>query len=336
VEKILVQSEVDKLQRSIMLLGFILFGSLSLWITKPIIATIPLQIPVIILALVFWGFTLWSLIGFWIYFAHLKVYSDKLTISNWGGFYRRIILFTDIISIKTAKISHKNVSTEECVIKTIDNKQYKIYETSYDNYSDIKKALPRKILKNVPRNKLNKNREKTIEKAFLIGSVLLFLYGIYSFYYESVNYIIDKDSLVEVAFTLEKKPTISKGKNPHLALPIKEFPNFDFHVSGAFYKASEKVVFVKNTEGGEIIYLTLNKEEYEQKLTHQSTLTFWNEHFNFFNVKIYGARTDKLVCLTTNTYINAQRQDSKIAFCLIIGILLLFLYTLRKEIKRLI
>ncbi len=95
----------------------------------------------VILILVTFGFALGALAALWIYFPHLKIYTDRLDISYWGGIYQRTIRFSDISSIHTR---HENNawmgwSSDVWIIYTNDNKKYKIenYSINEDGSIDV-------------------------------------------------------------------------------------------------------------------------------------------------------------------------------------------------------
>jgi hypothetical protein len=337
MEKPKVKSEINKVYRYITAIGVIFFGIFGYFITIASINTNSVEMAGVLISLVFWGFAIWSFIGFWIYYPDIRIYSDRLEISNYLGLYKKIILFSEISSIDTINKKNEKISWEECEIRTTDNKKYRIYETSYDNYTLIKIGLEKKKIRENHNRPVLIKKEKRAEKIIFLSFIIVSLYGMYYFYDKSRNYKIDDNSLIEVELTLDKKPEIIKGsKSSSLIMSIKEFPTFEFGIYGVAFKTSKRVEFVENTEGGEKIVLTFEKDEYEQKLTKTAELTFWNKYFSYSEIKVYGIKSQKMVFLDTESYVEETKSDSKWGYWGLLVVLIYFLYSTRKETMKLL
>jgi hypothetical protein len=70
-DKVIIQSQRDNWYRYFLIVGFLFFGWMC-YLTRSAVYQEPIDLIFLIIFLIFAGFALWSLIGFWAYFDNIK------------------------------------------------------------------------------------------------------------------------------------------------------------------------------------------------------------------------------------------------------------------------
>jgi hypothetical protein len=335
MEQPIVQSKADNFTRLIYVVAALLFGCLGYFISSKAFQQEPLELGILILSLVFWVFALWGFFGIWYYYDALKIYSDRLEVTNWGNLYQRKIYFNDIIGIEIEVKNSKYTTWEECTIRVNKGRKYRFYDKSYENYLELKKNLNQKQLKDIHKKYLIPKGTEFIENAFICFTCLL-VFAPFYLIYQYEYFTIERNSLVEIPLNLSEKSHIikrAKGSNG-LSISIVEYPKFDFSIYGTAFAAANQVDFVENTEGGKKVYLMFDKEEYQQKLSKEKEVTFWNKYFSYYRVDVYGIRDDKRTYLTLEDYITQSKSQYKSILLLFFIFILFIVFQMRKDIKK--
>jgi hypothetical protein len=335
MEQPIVQSKADNFSRLIYVAATLLFGCVGYFISGKAFQQEPIELGILILSLLFWVFALWGFLGFWYYFDTIKIYSDRIEISNLSNLFQRKIYFNDINSIEIEVKNSKYSIWEECTIRVNKGRKYRFYDKSYKNYLELKKNLNQKKIKDIYKKELMPKVAIFIGKAFIICFTCFLIFIPFYLIYQSKYFTIKKETLIEIPLTLDKKPRIvegSKGRKS-LSINIKEYPKFNFNIYGVAYSASNKVDFVQNTEGSEKVYFIFDKEEYQQKLSKEKEVTFWNKYFSYYRIDVYGIRDEKRTYLTLEDYITESKYDSNSALLWVFVAILLIIFSMRKEIK---
>jgi hypothetical protein len=333
MEQPIVQSKADNFTRLVYVITTLFFGSAGYFVSNKAFQQHPIELGILILSLVLWGGALLGFLGIWYYYDAIKIYSDRLEISNWGNLFHRKIYFNDIIGIEIEVKNSTHTTWEECTIRVNKGRKYRFNEKNYVNYLDLKKNLNQKQIKDIYKKYLMPKGIKFIENAVICFACFLVLAPFY-FMYQSKYFTIDKNTLIEIPLTIAQKPHItigSKGSNG-LSVTIKEYPKFNFNISGVAYSASNSSDFVQNTEGGNKVYLLFDKEEYQQKLSKEKEVTFWNKYFSYYKIDVYGIRDEKRTCLTLEDYLTKSKSQYEFySFALFIFIFYMF-FKMRKDI----
>jgi hypothetical protein len=319
MEKPLVESRVDKLFIGVLMLGFLLFGGLCYYI---ILATNGQygywDLTFTLMAFLF-GLPGLLCIAYLIFgYKNITVYKSRIELSRLGGFFRQSLHLNDV--------GGYYIDGEDIVIVTKKQKTHKIRNWFYTNYIRIQSELVYKIGRKTVTKPI-----MLLEKTFIV-SLLLIGVGICGYaYYQSNYFTLNHNKLTEITVTLSANPQIqNKGKgNRYLLSNTKEYPKFTFVVSGI-----DVEYFVNNTTANETIYLTINKNEYEQKLSKETPLTFWMKHNSYNQIgNIYGIRTNNLTYFTPNDYVEATKKDAKWGYVFVVVCALYLIYELQKKQK---
>ena len=331
-DKVIIQSKADNFYRFIYIGGFIFFCWIC-YLTRSAVYQEPIELIFLIIFLFFASFALWSLIGIWIYFPTLKIFSHRLEVEYFGGIYQKTIHFKDISEVRTEYKKTEHISWHELTIRYCNKQKFKIYSTSYNNFNQIDKFLSSKRGVSLIKSVASKNKNNITDKVIIASMSILGIIGLLYFFNQSNNYELKKDDLVSIDLTLERKPSIVEGSkgSKSLEMNIKEYPDFRFNISGIAFSATDKSKFIENTEGGSKIVLTIDKEEYLQKLTKTKDITFWQKHFDYKNISIYGIKDNKQTYLTVSSYEEERKRDSKWG---VIGIVGMFIYVGYELLKK--
>ena len=133
-----IQSQINQWARCVAIIGFLFGGSIGCYLFFSVMKR---EIVWILLLSLFWGGSLVSLSTFWISFPRLSVYSDRFELSNYGGYYHKIVFWKDVRDIEIVYRETEHYSWEECVIRTLSNRTYRIPEMIYTNYRELKIEL---------------------------------------------------------------------------------------------------------------------------------------------------------------------------------------------------
>jgi hypothetical protein len=318
-----------------MILAGAAFMAWLCYLSSDFLRQTPPELIGVLVFLFFVGFFLWAVIGFWTYFADITIFADRLEIRNFGRRYHKIIYFTDIIDVKIVQKHGEHESWKELTVVFGDNKKYKIYSNCYDNYGEMATFLKRK--QKVKSNKKidEADQSNRISKIIFYVSLFLCVFGLVYFYKQSQDFKVITNDLVSIEFTLNSKPSIKTGSksSEYLALDIKEHPDFSFDISGVVYDATQISNLIANTGGGDRITLTIDKEDYLQKLVQSKALTFWKKYFGFRKISIYGIKDEKQIYLSIADYETENRVTSTHGAISMLVLLLIIAYIAWAERK---
>jgi hypothetical protein len=295
----------------------------------------PIDLGELMISILLFAYVISRFVKICSYYNTFKIFSDRLEISNLGGFYRRTIYFKDIKSFETEW--NKDIITykEEYSIGLKNGQSYTLYEKSYKNYFDLKKNLNQKKIKNTVKKDRLPKRVIFIENVIIICFTCLLVFIPFYLIYQYQYFTLDRNSLVEIPLNLSKKSRIikrSKGSDG-LSISIKEYPKFDFSIYGTAFSATNRVDFIEYTERGNKVYLIFDKEEYQQKLSKEKQVTFFNKYFSYYEIDVYGIRDNKRTYLTLEDYIIQKKSDSYSALLWVFVAILLIFFLMHKEIK---
>lgn len=251
-------------------------------------------------------------------YKNITVYKSRIELSGLGGFFKQSLHLNDVRGYY--------IDGEDIVIVTQKQKTHKIRNWFYTNYITIQNELIYKIGRKIVTKPI-----MLPHKTFIIV-VLLIGIGILGYaYYQSNYFTLNHNNLTEITVTLSANPQIQKkGKgNRYLLLNTKEYPKFTFLINGV-----DVDYFVNNTTANETIYLTINENEYQQKLSKETPLTFWTKHNSYNKISnIYGVRTNNVTYFTPNDYVEVTKKDAKWVYVLVVVCVLYVIYELQKNKK---
>lgn len=319
MEKLLVESRVDKLFIGVCMLGFLFFGGFSYCITLSTNGQYDYwDLTAILIGFLFGLPGLLCITYLICGYKSITVYKSRIELSRLGGSFRQSLHLNDVRGYY--------IDGEDIVIVTKKQKTHKIRSWFYTNYITIQSELIYKIGRQTVTKSIMLPDKTPIIVLLLIGA------GICGYaYYQSNNFTLNPNNLTEITVTLSANPQIQKkGKGSRcLLLNTKEYPKFAFLVNGV-----DVDYFVNNTTANETIYLTINKNEYEQKLSKETPLTFWMKHNSYNQIgNIYGIRTNNLTYFTPNDYVEATKKDAKWIYVLVIVCALYIIYESQKNKK---
>lgn len=323
-----IQTEVNNSTRYFVLFGAFFFG----WVTymmRDALYQRPPELLHLAIFLIGPGFTIWALAGFWIYFDHIKVFSDRLEITNFRGHYNRTIYFSEIAEIRKIHKSGKYEAWDELVILLKNRKKHKIYSTSYRNYNEIETALSRNAGLPIGNGKSRNDTIKSIKISIAVLSLLFVVFATALVYlYGRMSNGVDRQDLERVELTLDDKPVIHTGRKrkKNLEIHIREYPEFDFDIAGQAYTATDAQNFVNHTQAGSRITMTLDKDEYRQKLARVEDITFWKKYFNYRDITVYEIKDQNQVYLSLRHYEHARQNDYQWGILGAFGFLIFLIY----------
>lgn len=163
-----IQAIVNHSSRYFLMFGAFLLGGVT-YMTSDAIFQKPPDLFHVVIFLACLGFTAWSLTGFWFFFDHIKVFSDRLEVANFGGRYSRTIYYSDIEKIKKSRKSRKYESWDELTLLLKNGGTYKLYSTSYRNYNEIEAVITRKTGLVIDSEN---DKNKSVKNSIIVLSVL--------------------------------------------------------------------------------------------------------------------------------------------------------------------
>jgi hypothetical protein len=247
------------------------------------------------------------------YFDTILIYSDHVLIQSIFGNTKKVIFLKDIESWTEVEKENKHSKWKELVIYTKQTK-YQLSSAIYANYPQLKSALvsgkPRDFQKQDRRSRKN-NLYLAIALSIVGGFFLYSAFLIYSREDAEVKY----SQLQTITDTITNTAEIKKGSKRNsrsIQIRLKSFPSFNFNIRGNAYYAMHANNYVANIKVGDIIRLSIMKDEYQMKLTKEKPLGFWDKTINYSSIYVYELLDRK------NTYLSLQEynQESKNDFTL--------------------
>lgn len=318
MEKLLTKSKINKLFLLVLLVGFVSFGGISYYLFQKAINQFTYWDLTFLLVSCGFGSPAFFCVAYLLLgYKNVRIFKNRVELSYLGGFFEQTVHLNEL--------SGYWIADTNAVITIITKKQKKhtIREPFYDNFYEIRSQLVYKIGRKFP------TKGKVFsEKLFIAAIVLLLSSSFLYFYYKSNYYTIKTNNLTEIVVTLAQKPMM-QSKNRGIILLAKEYPEFRFNANRYGTDA-----FISNTEAGKRVYLTLDKETYQQKLSKEKPLAFWQKHNSYNEIgNIYAVRSDKITYFTPENYIECTKKDAISGYFFVVIIALYLIYEIIKATK---
>jgi hypothetical protein len=256
-------------------------------------------------------------------FDTILIYSDHVVIRSIFGNIKKIIYIQDITIWTEVEKENKHLKWKELAIYTTQTK-YQLNSSIYTNYPQLKTALilgkPRDLQKQDRRSRRN-NLYLAVGLTIVGG---LFLYSA-SLIYSRGDVEINSSQLQTITDTITSTAEIgksSKKSSRSIHIKLKSFPAFNFNISGNAYYAMRTNDYIANVKVGDMITLSIMKDDYQMKLTKEKPLGFWDKTVNYSSIYVYELLDRKNTYLSLQGYNKESKSDSglRLPFVFVLGL----------------
>jgi hypothetical protein len=251
-----------------------------------------------------------------------EVYKDRLEVKSILGGTRKTIYRNEIISWTELAKETKYQNWIELTIFTQQGK-YKISSSTCGNFDGIKNELTK--------GKHNDyvSEARSVKQFYKYYALATFLFGCLCFwgsyhFYATKDSKLTFDQLTSITSIITTKPEISKSAKGHRSIQfeLKDYPNFEFQLSGVNYSATFVDDFVSNVNLNDTVSLDITTDEYKKKLSKEKELSYLDKSVNYRFIYIYGLRANQNTYLSLSDYNIENNSDRGLGiwFCGLLGI----------------
>jgi hypothetical protein len=166
----------------------------------------------------------------------------------------------------------------------------------------------RDYLKLAERHKRNKLLSSIALFVIALGCACLFYNG---YTHSQEDYHIKPTDISILKGQLTNKAKITSNKSSKsIHIKLKEFPGFDFVVSGKYYSTVAASSYVAGVAMGDTLYIGVLSSEYHKKITEDTPLGFWDKHLNYPSIAIYSLSDSDTEYFNVSNYNNHHRQGT--------------------------
>ncbi|MES2704545.1 MAG: hypothetical protein V4649_18035 [Bacteroidota bacterium] len=274
-------------------------------------------------------FCVFSVLSIWClrYYRTYRISTDRITVHAALGYRINTIFLKEINSWREksdlgGKPLKLTIQTQRSKIAIVglDRDEYEAITDIVTQY--IPTGLHDVIDTGAKQTRLNK-RIVVGMSAMAIGIGCVFILGgVKSIFFP------EKLSLVEFACTAASTPDVHRGKGAFIGIKAREFPEFEFHIYLGYSATNKSLEYRINA--GDSIFLTIDKDEYEKKVTKEKELSFSDKHSGYRIIELNG------ICDTANCYLSPSEYDGPTNgsfFFIPVGLVFIafILYRLKKD-----
>lgn len=289
----------------LLVIGGFLFLLLGGHLIKMALFTEYIEIPVLILGGISLAFSFAAIIS--IFYADTIVLNQsKLSIYSLFGWLKKSIFIEEIKSYMLIKKGNKDSYWIELTLYA-DNFSYKLNSESHTNFEQLRLILTHEKIENSFAKKIyDYKRNCRLGISYTIGGAL-FLLVLLSLYYDK-DLRIEPTSLHTFTATVASTRTIEKERKSKKSfrITISEIPDFEFIPSGSSYEQNEVDNILENIQKNDVVQIAVQKETYQKKILKEVPLDFWDKHFNYNKVVIYG------LIKNGNNYLDLSRRNRQV------------------------
>ena len=312
-----IKSESSNRHPNWMIFSTLFFGILTILSSKDIFINSNVNLLGLVTCLFFLCFALAS---FYYVIQKTEIEISKGKIISKKRFRKKVI--HNIRGFKEERSENDNRIGKKLIFKT--EKGFFVIDYSYLNYSEISKLA---------KNNFRKLNDKDFKKydfqqslffriSFLLISFLFF--GIFINQQMKTFDQFEKE-LQTTQITLLANPIIestigSSGSN-YIRIPVEEYPEFIFKISGNEYVACRKTILT-DLKKGDKINIRLKRDDLELKLLKTDEPFFWTTHLHWNKIKIYQLEYENIEYLNFNQLEKIMESDRSLRwFFLLLGLL---------------
>lgn len=254
----------------------------------------------------FISFLIW-IIYYVISIPKIYVYSSKIEIHKFLGTYKLTILFNEINSWVIREKESKQGNYENLYLVINENEIYKISSFEYSNFYEIKS----KIVKNKPKN--NNLKNKLEQQDNLKFSIIFTLLGVIFIYLATQFYQDTSLTLKDVWVikgNLSEDIRLERGRrSKSLVFKLENLNDFEFKIGSLALKETFYEDLMKDLKRGDEIYLTIEKEEYQKKISKKTQMTFLDKYFHYEKIDVVSVESKNFSYLTLSDFNKTHKNN---------------------------
>lgn len=256
-------------------------------------------------------------------FNKITIENKTLTVSSLFGRKKKEI-YLPLIHYWIERTKKDKYSTWYELTVFNDTGKHMISSYLYSNYDEMKSALVNYGYRNVEKEQLieRKKGKRASIILFSIGVALLSLCMF--FYFKKPKPDIVSAQLKMISGLLDNEPKVIKGSKGErsLELELKNYPEFEFKISGSTFSATYAEDFVNNVKIGDSIFLNIDSAEYGKKISNTIPLGFFDKTVGYKHIGVIEFASGPYTYLSLEDYNIAHKGNNTqlILFLLIMGL----------------
>lgn len=237
----------------------------------------------------------------------IYAYSDKIELHRHLGLSKRTVFFSEIENYITIPKESKYGNYEELYL-TLNNKEViKLNSYDYANFQEIQADIIRNKPKNIALEKqLDKKENIKYSSIFLIIGVL-FIYIACQFYKDTSltrnDVCVIKEKLAD-DIKLERS-----NKSRSLVFKLENLSDFKFKIGSLALKETYYEDLMSDFKKGDLIYLTIEKDQYQKKISKKTPMSVVDEYFHYEKIDVVEVENKTFKYLSLSDYNKVNRQN---------------------------
>lgn len=238
----------------------------------------------------------------------IYAYSDKIELHRFFGLSKRTLFFSEIENYITIPRESKYGNYEELYL-TLKNKEViKLSSYDYANFHEIQAE----IIRNKPKN--NVLKDQLNKKDDLKYSIIFFILGCL-FIYIACQFYKDKSlTRNDVCVIKEKLADDIKlersKKSRSLVFRLENLSDFKFKIGSLALKETYYEDLMSDLKKGDLIYLTIEKDEYQKKISKKIPMSVLDKYFYYEEIDVVAVENKAFKYLSLSDYNKTIRQNA--------------------------
>jgi hypothetical protein len=252
----------------------------------------------------------------------IQIYSDKIELHCFFGLSKKTVLLNEINSWLVRKKESKYGNYEDLYLTLNKNETIKFSSYDYANFDEMRS----KIIKNKPKNIILKNKIKRKEGIKL--SIILTLMGVLFIYIASQFYkesSLTKNDVRIIKGTLSEDIKLERNKKSRsLVFKLEDLSEFKFKIGSLALDETYYEDLISDFKKGNEIYLTIEKDQYEKKISKKAQMSFLDQYFHYQKIDVVEVENKGFKYLSLSDFNKTNRENDYwgIGFFGIFGLLL--------------
>jgi hypothetical protein len=249
-------------------------------------------------------------------------------------FLNKSFLLEEIISYEAeAKSGEYGLYNWEELTVYWGTQKIELNSWSFANFRALKEILIKGKKEGKP---FQLNKKKSYVAFILVvitfGSAIAWMM---SFLINPDSYLINKNELSAVYGTLKMRPEIENdGKNAsRIDVQLLEYPDFTFKLQSKRFEATNVSKFIHDVQENDTISIAINKAVFNRKIQQTEPLNFWDKHFQYGLIDIYGLGFKDNQYLSIEDHNQLEKDEAAWLKYAVIAMSLLFLYLIYAQWK---
>jgi len=237
----------------------------------------------------------------------IYIYTDKIELHRYFSLSKRTLFLSEIESWIILEKESKYGNYQKLYL-TLNNKEIiKLNSYDYANFYEVQTE----IIRNKPKN--NDLKEQLDQKenlkyaivAFLIGSFFIY---IACYFYKDTS--LTKNDVYVIKERLADDIKLERSnKSTSLVFRLENLSDFKFKIGSLALKETYYEDLMHDFKKGDLIYLTIEKDQYQKKISKKIPMSVLDEYFYYEKIDVVEVENKTFKYLSLSDYNKTHRQN---------------------------